>query len=159
MKKLVYSLFVLFSLGMVSCQSGNDVNPATDYTGVYSFTATGLVTLSYGSNSIDYPLNESGSFTLSMVDDNGRVMLTGYNDTIYGTIAGNKLFFESSTVTEEYNGFTLQLTFIYGTGTFQGNQLSWGTDVQAYASGSLYGIPLVATGSGTVDMIATKNAE
>ena len=144
---------------MVSCQPGNDVNPATDYTGVYSFNATGTISLAYGSYSFDYPLDEDGTFKLSQVDNKGRVMLTGYNDTIYGTIAGDKLFFESTTLTEEYNGFTVQLTFVYGTGTFKGNQLSWETDVQGHASGSVYGVPLTATGSVHVDMLATKTSD
>lgn len=155
MKKLFYSFLTAVVLLLASCQ-GNGADQVTDYMGDYSFHATGEVALSMGSQSVNYPLDDDGKFTISKVDDEGRVMLTGYNDTIYGTIAGNKLFFESSTMTEEYNGFKVNLTFIYDPGTFKGNTLSWNTNVQASATGTIQGVPVTATGSGQVLIDATK---
>jgi len=155
MKKLFYSFLAGMALLFASCQ-GNGADQVTNYMGEYSFNATGEVSLSMGSQSFNYPLDEDGKFTISQVDNEGRVMLTGYNDTIYGTIAGNKLFFESSTMTTDYNGFTVNLTFIYDTGTFKGNTLSWNTNVQATASGTIIGVPVTATGSGQVLINATK---
>ena len=153
MKKLVFSLCVALSFVLMACDS---VNPSEQYLGVYSFNATGDIEFSIAGASYTMPLNENGTFTMSAVDDEGRVVLTGYNDSIYGTISGKKLFFESTTMTKEYNGMTILLTFVYGTGTFEGNQLTWTTDVQGSASGTVMNIPVTATGSGTVLMTATK---
>lgn len=158
MKKFFYSFLTAVVLLLASCQ-GNGADQVTDYMGDYSFHATGEVALSMGSQSFNYPLDDDGKFTISKVDDEGRVMLTGYNDTIYGTIAGNKLFFESSTMTEDYNGITINFTFIYDTGTFKGNTLSWNTNVQASATGTVMGVPVTATGSGQVLIDATKIAD
>jgi len=148
--KLFFTLVAMICL--ISCE-GNGVDSRDAFTGEYTFAASGSADLYMGATKLyTIPLDETGTFAITKAEEEGEVLITGYNDTIRASVSGKNLLFESTTASYEYEGVKIQLTFIYGKATLDGNQLHWNTDVQATGS---YGA-LSASGSGQVAVVATK---
>lgn len=154
MKKILFFAFVLVvcAVTFTACER-NDVDSRDSFIGEYTFNATGDVELYVGSTRLfNVPLDQDGTFIISKAEEEGQVMIVGYNDTIYAAVSGNNLFIESTVTNEEYNGATIKMTFIYGKATLVENRLSWETDVQATAT---YGV-LSGSGTGHISVVATK---
>lgn len=150
--KLCFISCVLMAL--VACGDRNAAEQRADFVGEYDFRATGNVEMRTGSTQIaSLPLDENGTFVITEANAPDEVMLVGYNDTIYATVAGQYLLLESTTTNMDYNGVNLQLTFLYGKAKLENNQLSWHTDVIGTAT---YGV-MSASGSGEIEIVATKN--
>ena len=160
MRRLVKLFFALIAmLSLISCEQKKDevAAPADSrdaFVGKYSFTATGSLDLYMGQEKLfTLPLDETGEFDITKAQEEGEVLITGYNDTIRANVSGKNLLFESTTTDWEFGEIKLRLTFIYGKATLEDNRLHWNTDVQANGS---YGV-LSASGTGQIDMVATKN--
>jgi len=153
MRRLVKFFFTLVAMFcLISCE-GNRVDPRDAFVGEYSFAASGSVDLYMGATKLyTVPLDETGTFTITKAEEDGEVLIIGYNDTIHASVSGKHLLFESTTTNYEYEGVKLQMTFVYGKATLEENQLHWNTDVQATGS---YGA-FSASGTGQIAVVATK---
>ena len=150
-------LAAIVMLGFASCgepqtEEPTKVDVRDKFVGTYAYEATGTVQVSLGAVNYNIPLNETGTFSISKVGDQDKVVLVGYNDTIQAKVSGDQLILESNVVNTQYNSIALQLTFSYGQATLSGKQLAWESDVTAYAVYSIF----VATGTGTVSVKANK---
>ena len=154
MKKFIqFCLVAVVAIVFASC-NGNGVDQRDNFVGVYSYTATGSVAFNLGITNYTVPLDEQGTFTISKEGDGNKVVIKGWNDPINATVSGNQLILESNEYDTTYGGIALQLSFSHGKATLAGNQLTWVSEVNGKAQYSGY----AATGTGTVNMVATKNA-
>ena len=154
MKKHFGKIFcgLVIAFMMVACNQ-NNVDPRDAFEGSYDFNVTGEVELFVGANKLTtVPLDEEGTFLITKAAEDDEVLIIGYNDTIHATVAGKYLLIDPITTSTDYNGVTIQLTFLFGKATLEGTQLSCQTDVQANASYSIY----TATGNGQLSIVATK---
>ena len=154
MKKYLFIAITLIvsALAFTACEK-DKVDPRDAFIGEYDFNATGSVELYAGSTHLlDVPLDEAGTLAISKAEEEGQVLIIGYNDTIHAAVSGNNLFLESTVYTQEYNGATIMMTLVYGKATLEENQLSWETDVQATATYSV----LSGSGTGHITVVATK---
>ena len=143
---------MLMSCGGIQTEEPTQTDVRDKFVGRYAYEATGTVLVDLGAVHYNIPLNETGTFSISKAGDKDQVILVGYNDTIQAKVSGDQLILESNVINTQYNSIALQLTFSYGQATLTGKQLSWNSDVTAYATYSVF----AATGTGTVSVVATK---
>lgn len=148
--KLIFAAVSVFALA--ACGGSTEVDPRDQFVGGYTYGSTGKAEIVVGPLKYNIPLDETGTFTISKVGNQDKVMLVGYNDTINATVSGNQLILESNVVYTKVSGIDVQLTFNYDKATLVENQLSWNSDVKAYATYSGYAV----TGTGSVSVVATK---
>ena len=144
----------LIGFGLAACTSPvSEVEPRDAFVGAYSFQATGNVDLfAGGMKLISLPLDQNGNFKIDKYGDNSKVVITGYNDSIFAFVDGNELILESNTYKAAYGDFDIKLTFTYGKAVLDSTRLTWDTEVSGVGQYSSYTV----TGNGTVTVSATK---
>lgn len=153
MKKVfIYAILGLVLAAFAACGGDKEVDARDIFVGVYSYEATGNADFYYGPLHWNIPLNEQGTFTISKVGDEDKVVINGYHDPINATVSGNQLILESSEYDTMYGEIEFHLVLNHNKATLADNQLTWNTDVDGI--GQYNG--LSTTGTGSVSMVATK---
>lgn len=145
-------LAVLVLATFVACGGPTEVDPRDAFIGAYSYEATGNADFYYGPLHWDIPLNEQGTFTISKVGDQDKVVIKGYYDPINATVSGNQLVLESLEYDTMYGDIEFHLVLNHNKATLADNKLTWSTEVDGI--GQYNG--LSTTGTGSVSMVATK---
>ena len=137
MKKVLFYLSavcVLLSFQGCPITSTEPVDPRDAFVGVYSYQSEGALEADLGITTFKLPLDGTGEFTISTVDEGDKVQIIGYNDTINASVSGNNLILESNIITETIQGYSMELQFANTTATLADNVLNWQTDLEAIVS-------------------------
>ena len=134
MKKILFYLLVACGLfqGCITVDPPED--PRDAFVGVYSYQSEGALEADLGITTFKLPLDGTGEFTISTVDEGDKVQIIGYNDTINASVSGNNLILESNIITETIQGYSMELQFANTTATLADNVLNWQTDLEAIVS-------------------------
>ncbi len=137
----------LAMVAFAACSSnGPDARDA--FVGKYSYEATGSIDFQI----VKVPLDEKGTLTISKKGDKDQVIITGYNDTINATVAGNVMTLENATYSETIQGVNCVMNFEYDKASLTDNVLRWTSKINATGQYSV----MQAQGTGTVSVVATK---
>ena len=156
MKSIANLLFaVLVAFTVVSCnKKDKDVDPRDEFVGAYSFTQTGSASLlSNGSTIGTIPMNGAGNLVCSKVGTGNQVKLTGdIVADVDGTVSGNTLVLNPTTLTGSTSGFSMQYTINYQPATKNGNTVTCLADINGAAQGN--GTSAII--SGKITLVASK---
>ena len=132
----------------------NDVDPRDEFIGVYSFTQTGSATLySNGSALGSVPMNGEGTMYCNKVGTGNQVRLSGdIIEDVDGTVSGNTLILNPTTVVNSSDGITLQITYTYKPAVKNGNTVTCVANISGTANGN----GVTATISGSITLVAVK---
>lgn len=116
MKKCVIGVVALLLMVVTSCSKEKE-DEADAFLGTYSVSTIENITWGGSSGT----LTDNGMMTIAKVSSS-RVQLSGYIST-FGEVVGKNIYLESTTST----GSSGSLTFVFGTGTLNGNVLTFST--------------------------------
>ena len=133
-KSLFFVLMASVILGFVSCEQ--DVDPRDNFVGTYSFTQTGSATIHVnGVSAGSIPMNASGIMNCTKIGTGNQVKLTGdILADVDGTVSGNTLILNPTTVNENSNGVSMQLTFNYQPAVKNGNTVTCIANINGIAN-------------------------
>ena len=114
MKKCFIGVVALLMMVITSCSKEDE---ADAFLGTYSVSTIDNVTWGGSSGT----LTDNGTMTITKLSSN-RVQLSGYIST-FGEVVGKNLYLESTTSSSSSGS----LTFVFGTGTLNGNVLIFST--------------------------------
>ena len=145
-------MLALMVFAIVACS--NEVDPRDEFVGVYSFTQTGSATLySNGSALGSVPMNGEGTMYCNKVGTGNQVRLTGdIIEEVDGTVSGNTLILNPTTVVKSSDGITMQMTFTYKPAIKNGNTVTCVANINGIANGNNTN----ATISGSITLVAVK---
>ena len=151
-KTFIYALMAFVVLVLSSCNQ--EVDPRDDFVGAYSFTQTGSATVYVnGTAAGTIPMNEQGTMYCTKVGTGNQVRLSGdIVADVEGTVSGNSLILNPTTVTENSNGVSMQITFSYQPAVKNGNTVT----CQANINGTASSKDGSGTISGSITIVAVK---
>jgi hypothetical protein len=123
MKKFKLVQIALFlavaAMTFASCSKDKDDDPRDQFVGSYSYTMTGSIKMTAGTDVETISLQESGNMTITKSLDANKVMITDDGETTEYLVSGNTL---TASYQETVEGVTMQMS---ETGILIGNTLTF----------------------------------
>ncbi len=153
MKKNICFVLMAF-IGLVFASCNQEVDPRDTFVGEYSFTQTGSATLYFdGTASGTIPMEGKGTIYCEKVGTGNQIKLTGdIVADVDGSVSGNTLILNPTTINENSNGVSMQITFNYQPAIKNGNTVTCLANVNGIANSQ----GKSGTISGSITLVATK---
>ena len=155
MNKKFFLLFCLF-LVLLFTACSESVDPRDAFVGVYDFETTGSVDIYVSAVKLTtIPLNLNGTLTISKENTKDQVAIIWRNDTVHGTVAGEKMYVDNIHIDTTYHSLEAQLDIFPDPVQKDSTQLKCKSTVRARLQYSSY----AGSGEGEVTIVATKQTE